>query len=379
MSIRDGQDAPVDADAEQFLRHTLQRSEEARMRLEAIIAAIGDGISIQDTYFRVLYQNQVHRNLFGDHIGEYCYQAYHHKDSICEGCPAAAALLDGSIHTMERSIMAMGRAVSLEVTASPFRDSTGAIIASIEAVRDITERKQVEREKEMRLIMSERLASLGQMAASIAHEINNPLAAILGCAEALQIRVTKERYDPVLFNKYLKIIQDEVLRCKNITTSMLSISKKATYEKRHLNVSDTLQKTLDLLGHQGRLAKVQVVRRFSPSLPLLYGSEGELRQVFLSVIANALDAMDDKGTLTVETREGGDALLVAIGDTGSGISEEHRNRIFDPFFTTKSDRGGTGLGLSIARKILANLGGEITVTSEQEKGTLCTIRLPQER
>jgi signal transduction histidine kinase len=224
--------------------------------------------------------------------------------------------------------------------------------------------------------MSERLASLGQMASGIAHEINNPLAAIAGCAEGLLNRVEKDRYNPELFRNYLKIIEEEILRCKSITTSMLSFVRETTYEKKMVDIAEMLDKTLEIIGFQGRLKDVEVHNDYMAGLPLVHGSEGELRQVFLSVITNALDAMNDRGTLTIRTGTDGKAVFIKIGDSGPGIPPENINRIFDPFFTSKSAAGGTGLGLSIAGKIISNHKGKIDVVSRENEGAVFTITLP---
>jgi signal transduction histidine kinase len=233
-----------------------------------------------------------------------------------------------------------------------------------------------EKEREMRLIMSERLASLGQMASGIAHEINNPLAAIAGCTEGLLKRVGQERFEPELFRNYLKIIEEEILRCKNITSGMLSFVRKTTYDTQDVDIHKTLDKTIEIIGFQGRLKKVELIKDYAEGLPLIKGSEGELRQVFLAIIINALDAMEDRGTLFIETWIVEGKVLIRITDSGSGISPEHISRIFDPFYTTKGEKGGTGLGLSIANKIVNNHGGSMEVSSEEGKGTAFIITLP---
>jgi PAS domain S-box-containing protein len=130
--------------AEESLKDALQRAEEEKNKSAAIIAAIGDGISIQDTDCRVLYQNEVHRKLVGDHVGEYCYQSYQRKDAVCEGCPVALSFKDGGIHTAERSAPTERGTIHVEISSSPLRDSSGKIIASIEVARDITARKRSE-------------------------------------------------------------------------------------------------------------------------------------------------------------------------------------------------------------------------------------------
>lgn len=163
-------------------------------------------------------------------------------------------------------------------------------------VQDVTEKK----EKEMQLIMSERLAALGQMASGVAHEINNPLATIAACAEGLLNRIKRGQMSTGLFENYLKIIDEEVLRCKGITTSMLSFVRKAAYEKKDVDLNHILDKTLELIGFQGRLKEVEVIKQYSGKL-IVRGSEGELKQVFLVIVSNALDAMEDKGSLKFVT------------------------------------------------------------------------------
>ena len=249
---------------------------------------------------------------------------------------------------------------------------SGEPIRMLGTVQDITEKK----EKEIRLIMSERLAALGQMASGIAHEINNPLATIAVCAEGLLNRMKKGRFETELFEGYLKIIEEEIIRCKSITTGMLSFVREKTYEKKDIDVNCILDKTLELIGFQGRLKKVEVIKEYK-EIPVIQGSEGELRQVFLSIVVNALDDMEDSGTLTLETGIEDDLIFIKISNTGPGIPSELISRIFDPFFTTKSEKGGVGLGLSIARKIITNHNGNINVISEKGKSTTFKITLPK--
>jgi PAS domain S-box-containing protein len=259
---------------------------------------------------------------------------------------------------------------------------SGEPLQLLGTVHDITESK----EKEIQIIMSERLASLGQLASGIAHEINNPLAAIAACAEGLLNRLKKGRFSDELFTNYLQIISDEVVRCKGITTSMLSFVKKTTYEKKDIDINYILDKTLELIGFQGRLKNVRIIKQYSGML-LVRGSEGDLRQVCLAIILNALDAMEDRGAITLETGisppvfspEGsvpGKSVFIQISDTGPGIPDECAGRIFDSFFTTKSEQGGIGLGLSIANKIIKDHNGTIQLIQEQGKGATFRITLP---
>ena len=258
------------------------------------------------------------------------------------------------------------------VSTFPYFSPDGEIIGSIHIARDITE----EKEREMRMIMTERLASLGQMASGIAHEINNPLESVMICAEMLLMRVAKDTYDHAQFEKYLKIIDEEVLRCRDITSNMLSFSRQTTLSRSDIDVHLLLDKAIDLLGYQGRLKNVTVTKKYGEKL-LVSGNEGELRQVFLVLLINALDAMENKGAITVETGTEAGSAWIRISDTGPGIAPENLQRIFHPFFSTKTEKGGTGLGLSIAHRIIANHRGSLTVVSEQGRGAAFTITLPR--
>lgn len=336
--------------------------------------SIGDMISIHDRDFNIIKVNRAFARYFGLDpaavVHKKCYEFFHAGDSPSAKCPHVMTLKEDRPFTGEFPDTKTGRIFL--VSTFPFHVQNAEFHGSIHIAKDITE----EREKEMRLIMTERLASLGQMASGIAHEINNPLAAIAGCAEGLLNRVEKGRYDPELFRNYLMIVEEEILRCKSITSSMLSFVRETTYEKKMISINEMLDKALEIIGFQGRLREVKVLNDYIADTPLVHGSEGELRQVFLSIITNALDAMNNKGTLTIKTGTEGNTVFIKIGDTGPGIPPANINRIFDPFFTSKSATGGTGLGLSIASKIISNHKGKIDVTSQEDKGTVFRISLP---
>ena len=228
----------------------------------------------------------------------------------------------------------------------------------------------------MGLIMTERLASLGQMASGIAHEINNPLESVMICAELLLVRVGKDAYDRAQFEKYLKIIDEEVMRCRDITSNMLSFSRQTTLSRSDIDVQFLLDRAIDLIGYQGRLKNVIVSKKYGAKF-VVSGNEGELRQVFLVLLINALDAMENRGAITIETGMDAGSAWIRISDTGPGIAPENLQRIFNPFFSTKTEKGGTGLGLSIAHRIINNHRGSLTAVSEQGRGTAFTITLPR--
>jgi PAS domain S-box-containing protein len=261
----------------------------------------------------------------------------------------------------------------LQVSSFPNLSSAGEFSGSVQILKDVTERK----EREMRLIMTERLAALGQMAAGISHEILNPMATIGACAEGLLSRLDKDRVDTELFRNYLKIVEEEVQRCKKITRSMLSfVRPRGIAERREVELVSVLENTLEMISFQGRLKNIALSRAYQNKPLTVSGDENDLRQVFVSVIVNALDAMDDRGALSLEAGRKGKTVYARISDTGPGISPAMLPRVFDPFFTTKANKGGTGLGLSIASRILRDYGGEFAVETGEGKGTSFTVILP---
>ena len=304
----------------------------------------------------------------GEVINKKCNELF--GTCLLSNCPHKISMEDKAPTTREIHSQKTGKV--FEVSIFLYSPHNGDFIGSVAILKDVTKKK----ESEMRLIMNERLAALGEMASGIAHELNNPLATISVCTEGLLNRVGKEELDTPLFENYLRMIEEEIQRCKNITTGMLSFVRRTNNDKREIDIHEVLNKAIELINFQGRLKEVVVLRDFQNGVPMVLVNEGELIQVFTSIIVNALDAMEDKGTLAFATGIAGNIVFVKIRDTGPGISPGLINRIFDPFFTTKSEKGGTGLGLSIVDKIIKENNGGIDVTSEEGRGTTFTITLP---
>lgn len=259
-----------------------------------------------------------------------------------------------------------------EVSVFPYYRPEDQFEGSIIILKDVTQKKVQER----RAILRERLSTIGQTVSSVAHEINNPLATIGVSVEGLLKRVRDGRFDPVLFENYLKIIKDEIDRSQKITNSMLSFVRQKDRQKEELDLHDILDKTIEMLRFQEKLNGIEILRDYSQEIGKFHGYEGEIRQVFLTILNNAVEAMGEKGKLILESANLGNKVSIKITDTGPGILPGHLERVFAPFFTTKSDRGGTGLGLFIAKKIIEENGGEIGVYSELGRGTTFTITLP---
>jgi PAS domain S-box-containing protein len=362
-------------EGEDALREMVAQVSQSQKEWQDTFDSITDMISIHDEENNVIRANKAFSENMGlsphELINRKCYDLMHHgASSPITDCPHLRTLQD-QVPASEEVYDEITKK-TFSVSTFPYFSPDGEIIGSIHIARDITE----EKEREMRMIMTERLASLGQMASGIAHEINNPLESVMICAEILLMRVAKDTYDHAQFEKYLKIIDEEVLRCRDITSNMLSFSRQTALSRSDIDVHLLLDKSIDLLGYQGRLKNVTVSKKYGEKI-LASGNEGELRQVFLVLLINALDAMENKGTITAETGTETDSVWVRISDTGSGIAPENLQKIFNPFFSTKTEKGGTGLGLSIAHRIIANHRGSLAVVSELGRGTAFTISLPR--
>ncbi|MFI5281028.1 MAG: sensor histidine kinase, partial [Gemmatimonadales bacterium] len=230
------------------------------------------------------------------------------------------------------------------------------------------------------IAQSEKLAAIGQLAAGIMHEINNPLATIGACIDALEGYsggVAPEARAKVA--EYLKIMDSEVERCKRIVNGLLDLARPRTDAKKEQDVNEVVDETLLLLKHHDRFKALTLVRKLAKGLPPLFASKDHLIQVFMSLMLNAADAMDARGTLTVTTGlnpDRKDEVFISFSDTGAGIAKADLQKIFEPFYTTKAQGRGTGLGLSICYTIIAEHRGRIEVNSTVGRGSTFTVYLP---
>jgi two-component system NtrC family sensor kinase len=225
-----------------------------------------------------------------------------------------------------------------------------------------------------RVAQSERLASVGMLAAGVAHEINNPLGGILSLT-ALTLEDMRPD-DPNLEN--LEEVVKQTERCRDIVRGLLEFSRQSRMTTGPIDLNIALQETLSLIARQALFFNVDVVKNLDEELPAVMGDKSQIQQVFMNIVMNAVQAMEERGTLTITTRRSARPGFaeVLISDTGHGIPPEKLRQIFDPFFTTKESGHGTGLGLSIAYGIVTRLSGTISVESKVGKGTTFTIRLP---
>ncbi|MFH1398167.1 MAG: ATP-binding protein [Candidatus Omnitrophota bacterium] len=220
------------------------------------------------------------------------------------------------------------------------------------------------------LIQSEKLASLGKLVSSMAHEVNNPLMIISGNA---QLSLMEEIQSEAVKNN-LKIIMEECLRAKNIIRRLLKFSRPSKGETKEVDINKSIEAVLGIMEHQFKLDDVEIKRNYQENLPLITIDEQQIQEVFMNLINNAKDAMSGVGAITITTFLEGDFLRLDFKDTGSGMPEEAKKRLFEPFFTTKEK--GTGLGLAVCYGIIKAHNGELKFESELKKGTTASILLP---
>jgi two-component system NtrC family sensor kinase len=227
---------------------------------------------------------------------------------------------------------------------------------------------------------AEKLAAIGRLASGVVHEINNPLATISACAEALESRLQEGAFaDSAALDdltEYLGLIRGEAFRCKTITNGLLDFSRTRAAQHVPLNLGDVIAAAARLLSHQQRGGNIQSTIETPDDLPPVSGDPGQLQQAIIALATNAVDAMPEGGVLKISSSHEGSYVLVEVSDTGVGIPPENIAKIFEPFFTTKEVGRGTGLGLAVCYGILAEHGGSLEVQSAVGVGTTFTITLP---
>lgn len=283
------------------------------------------------------------------------------------------------------AVTSSGETVPVHVRAAIIYQD-GREVASVGYFHDIRDRLKMERElrdTQLQLLQAEKMASLGKLAAGIAHQINNPLAGIMLFAELL---LEKSSYDPDALDDLQRIIEN-ANRCREIVKDLLDFARQTRRTVAPVDLGRSLRRTIFLLANQPLFHNIEIVYHMDPELPSIHADEQQLNQVFMNLVLNAAEAMNGRGRLTIRTRSvghaagddgaaGPEAVEFEIEDTGCGIAPGNLDRIFEPFFTTKERGKGTGLGLSVAYGIVSRHGGTIEVRSREGLGTTFTARLP---
>jgi two-component system, NtrC family, sensor kinase len=254
---------------------------------------------------------------------------------------------------------------------TPLVGKSGERIGRLILIDDITQRMRLEEQ----LLQTEKLTSLGLLAAGVAHEVNTPLAVISTYAQMLAKQVADDQQKSLILEKIAK----QTFRASEIVNSLLNFSRTSPAEFTEVSLNTVLLETLGMVEHQLRKNRVEVRQRMDDGLAPVNGNQGKLQQVFLNLFLNARDAMPSGGVLEVRTWSSNGSAMIEVGDTGEGIAPEHLARIYDPFYTTKGSRKGTGLGLSVTYGIVKEHGGSIEVDSQPGAGTRFRIEFPVAR
>ena len=329
-------------------------------------------------------------------LGGYCYEISHGYSVPCSSsrpdmkCPLVETLRTGrSAHVIHEHPEPGGHFKFCNLVTYPLRDQNSDIYRIIEVWRDITEQlsyrwdKQVKELKSdlQKLVQEDRMISLGKLAASCAHEINNPIQGLLTFSDLMQDILAEGKpssEDIERFKRHLSFMSKELERCGNIVSGLLSFSRETPKEFKEIDLNDVLNSVITLTRHNMELRNVNLSTRLYPGLLMIKGDDRELQQCFLNLIFNAIEAMPDGGQLWIISKLKHDKknVQVEIQDTGYGISKENLEHIFDPFFTTKGEGKGTGLGLSIVYGVTKNHKGNIKINSKVGEGSSFVLEFP---
>ncbi len=262
--------------------------------------------------------------------------------------------------------------------ARSFNDMVGALRASRRStedhIRSLQQANEDLQQTRAELIRSEKMASVGHLAAGMAHEVGNPLGAVVGYLELLKAELSDERQRDIAVRA-----ADEAGRIDRLVRELLDYAAPGKARLETFDPAAVMQESLDLLANQGRFNRLQLVRDLPRSLPPVHMVRHQLLQVFVNLLLNACDASCEGGTIKVEGGVSGGSVRLAVADEGEGIPAENLGNVFDPFFTTKAPGKGRGLGLAVCYRVVAEAGGDVEVRSEVGKGSRFTVRLPVDK
>jgi len=346
----------------------------SRNTLRALFDSLPASIYIIDPKYTLMAVNRYRANQVNMPpnrlVGRRCYEALYQRDEVCPDCRVLETLQEGKA-TLRSKRQWNGEedAQEWEISSFPILDDQNEVIQAILLEQDVTEKRRLE----ATLAQSEKLAAVGQLAAGIAHEINNPLTAIIANAQLLQREIQAEDERQELVDLILRAGQ----RATQVVRNLLDLVRKEHYEFAPTDVNETIRQALAFLQHEFITHSVNLIFEAAPDLPKVMASQDHLQGVWLNLLTNALDALESgPNEIRVTTRQQGNEVRVTVADTGKGIPPERLRRIFEPFYTTKAPGRGTGLGLSVCHRVIKQHGGRILVDSQLNVGTQFTVILP---
>ena len=371
-----------------------------KMFSEFLVQHSTAAIVILNTDFTIVETNEAYLKVVDkskeEVTGAHCYNISHGLSAPCSSaqpglkCPMVETLRTGiSAHVIHDHSASGGQSKYCNIVTYPLKDHNDEISRVIEVWRDITEELTPSWEKRVKelksdlqkLVQEDRMISLGKLAASCAHEINNPIQGLLTFSLFMQEILAEgepSHEDLEQFKKHLSLMSKELERCGNIVSGLLSFSRESTIEYKDTDLNEVLNAVITLTRHTMELRGVDLISKLSPGLLMIRGNGSQLQQCFLNLIFNAVEAMPDGGQLTILSKldKAKKNALIEIRDTGYGIPKENLDHIYDPFFTTKGEGEGTGLGLSIVYGVTKNHEGNIKIDSEVGKGSSFILNFP---
>ncbi len=360
-----------------------QAREEHRKFTEAVLDALPVSIYVIDRDYKIVMWNK-HREI-GEQgiprdsaIGRNVFEILAKYPQSKLSKEFERAFRTGQIERIEqRSTDEKGGTKHWLVSKVPMRDASSSEITHVITVgEDVTVRVEAIHA----VGRAEKLAAVGRLAAGVVHEINNPLATISACAEALESRADEGEFgfseEVEDLKEYLGLIRSEAFRCKSITTSLLDFSRARSSDRTAVDLTETVRSSARLLAHQKRGDRVEIKLEMPDTLPTVNANSGQIQQAVIALATNAIDAMPEGGTLTFRAFQQNNRVVIEVQDTGFGIAPEDMSKIFEPFFTTKEVGKGTGLGLSVCYGIISEHGGRLSVRSNLGQGTTFSIYLP---
>ncbi len=367
--------------------------------LQTVVDSVQEDIVIIDTNYQIVDINNSTLRSTGltrkEIIGKPCYQITHHSLTPCEWpdhpCPLQQALETGKPTRASHTHFTHDGTRYYEVAHYPVRDETGAVSLVLEIGRDISDivnsRLQTTTERIKRdynrLVIEDKLISMGKLMAGVVHEINNPLTGTLNLARLVSANMKEGIVNEAQLEEniqYLDLIASEIDRTSKIVSNLLFFSRQQPREEVKVNVREVMDRVLTIASHNLKIQQILVSRAYDPDLPEIRFQAGHLDQALMNVVFNAIEAMPYGGELDITLlRESSDKVKISVKDTGYGIKEEDMSKIFEPFFSTKGQAKGVGLGLSVVHGIINAHEGTIHFNSEPGEGAECVIILPIER
>jgi two-component system NtrC family sensor kinase len=347
----------------------------SRNTLRALFDHLPVALYIVDAEYRLGAVNKSRATRAGSHspkslVGQLCYQALFNRDKPCPDCRVIETLRDGlSTERSERRNTRDEDTSEWEISTYPIRDESEQVVQAILLEQDVTDRRHLE----SILTQSEKLAAIGQLAAGVAHEINNPLTAIIANAQILH----RELPAGSDLQESVDLIARAGARATQVVRNLLDFARKEEYHLGLTDLNETLERALELVQHELLSRGVRMEFSPDPDLPPILASQDHLQSVWLNLLLNAIDSLDKTpGEIKIVTRRIGREIHISVRDNGKGIPPDRLTRIFEPFYTTKAPGRGTGLGLSVSHRIVKQHGGRISVESHPGTGSSFTVILP---